>query len=101
MTLIVLFPFSRCKCVFFSLIILKNRELLCDFYAEEKFLGYFYLLKEFICNKTQNGPENALMENRRNTLSPKTNTYKERICNLFSFCKYKKRLVEICAKENV
>ena len=62
---------------FFSFIILKNREFLCDFYAEEKFLDDFYLLMEFICNETQNGLVNALMGNRRNTLSPKTNIKRE------------------------
>ena len=76
MTLIVLFLF-RVVSVFFLFIILKSRELLCDFYAEEKFLGDFYLLKEFICNETQNGPENALMGIRRNTFCPKTNIKRE------------------------
>ena len=77
MTLIVLFLFRVVSVFFFSFIILKNREFLCDFYAEEKFLDDFYLLMEFICNETQNGLVNALMGNRRNTLSPKTNIKRE------------------------
>ena len=70
MTLIVLFLFR-------VVIVFKNTEFLCDFYAEEKFLDDFYLLMEFICNETQNGLVNALMGNRRNTLSPKTNIKRE------------------------
>ena len=30
-------------------------QFLCDFFGEEKSLGEFYLLKEFICKETQIG----------------------------------------------
>ena len=77
MTLIVLFLFRVVSGFFFHLLYLKIESCYVIFMQKKKFLGEFYLLKEFICNETQNGPENTLTGNRRNTLSPKTNIKRE------------------------